>query len=774
MPASASTRPAHLSSASDDWPTPADFYDGLDAEFGFVLDVCASSANHKTAQFYALDHPDTSRRDGLAQNWSAHAAALGGPLWMNPPYGRPIAAWMTKAFEAAQAGATIVTLVPVRASTAWWHDLVLASGAEVRYVRGRLTFGNAVNSAAFSSAVVVYRPTDQVGAPGPVRTTPAHPLTQSRPEPATTTDVAAEVSADVAAAIANYTPTCLPPARWVQCADVARAGVAATNPPTAKVARALLVHLCQFLSTPCGWAADGPPDLAALLTTPTIAAYTYTAGGVAKRTSSIIRRTSLGRIARAAGSVAPATAPFGKTTTTALRPELLAAARLPIPVAGIAQAWEHRHGGALPQEAFRPVAAALLDVYDSTAGWPDGGMFWLPASLRVLAEATDQTVKEVGASMNKPSTTGAPKPAGKKLSRRAVLAYAKANLAAGEAHRAGPTLADPPEPGALSEEVAAAIAAYQPEKKNRGSWAELKELTRRLTLGYAPPSPGNAGSTATHIAAFLRWFSTWPGREDVTAALDARELLAPGLVDTYLAFAPGSAGSRPTQRAVLRRALNALDGSKRAVKLPYQPVAAPYTPAQCARFVALARHQPTTGRKRNMAFLVGLGLGAGFDGHDLKTVTRADLVDVWLDTGTPILTVTVTGARGQRTVPVRAGYDALVREGLALHDQGRRGPNAVLLGLGTARDHVTSPVTERAVTADASVSVDIEASRLRNTWLVAAMCAPVPLADLLRAAGLRSARTIGDLLPYCPDADPAVIAAALAAMGERATTGGNS
>ena len=115
-----------------------------------------------------------------------------------------------------------------------------------------------------------------------------------------------------------------------------------------------------------------------------------------------------------------------------------------------------------------------------------------------------------------------------------------------------------------------------------------------------------------------------------------------------------------------------------------------------------------------------------------------------------------------------------VREGLELHDQCGRGQRAALLGQDTTRDHVTSPVTERAVHADVTRSVDIEASRLRNTWLVAAMCANVPLADLLRAAGLRSARTIGDLLPYCPDADPAVIAAALAAMVDPATTAGRN
>ena len=177
MPSTATaTTPAHLSSKTDNWPTPQDFFAALDAEFGFVLDACASTTNHKAASFYALDHPDEARRDGLNADWAGDADRLGGAVWMNPPYGRPIAAWMAKAHAAARSGAAVVTLVPVRADTAWWHEHVLATGAEVRYVRGRLTFGDAVNTAAFASAVVIYRPTDIAGAPGPVSTMPARPL----------------------------------------------------------------------------------------------------------------------------------------------------------------------------------------------------------------------------------------------------------------------------------------------------------------------------------------------------------------------------------------------------------------------------------------------------------------------------------------------------------------------------------------------------------------------------------------------------------------------
>ena len=58
-----------------------------------------------------------------------------------------------------------------------------------------------------------------------------------------------------------------------------------------------------------------------------------------------------------------------------------------------------------------------------------------------------------------------------------------------------------------------------------------------------------------------------------------------------------------------------------------------------------------------------------------------------------------------------------------------------------------------AVTATNAEHVSIDTYRLRSTWLVALMCSPLPLACLLAAAGLRSARTLTDLLPHCPDPD---------------------
>ena len=230
VPDQAGNRAALYSSATSEWPTPTDFFAALDAEFGFVLDVCASTTNHKASAFYALDHPDESRRDGLGADWAAETTRLGGAAWMNPPYGRPIGAWMAKAAAAAQAGATVVTLVPVRADTAWWHEHVLVTGAEVRYVRGRLTFGDAVNTAAFASAVVIYRPTDIAGAPGPVGTMPNHPVVpaamaaataappapETSPAPGTVTALAARAHVR-ATATGRPTPRRVPPRRHQLC-----------------------------------------------------------------------------------------------------------------------------------------------------------------------------------------------------------------------------------------------------------------------------------------------------------------------------------------------------------------------------------------------------------------------------------------------------------------------------------------------------------------------------------------------------------------------------
>lgn len=159
MPQPTSKHQVHFSSASDDWPTPIDFFERLNDEFGFKLDVCADVANAKAPNYYGLDHVDPARRNALNCDWAADSC--GAPVWMNPPYGRAgIKEFMAKAVAAAEGGATVVCLVPARTDTKWWHDSVHQdrAAAEVRFVRGRLKFGDATTAAPFPSAVIVLGP----------------------------------------------------------------------------------------------------------------------------------------------------------------------------------------------------------------------------------------------------------------------------------------------------------------------------------------------------------------------------------------------------------------------------------------------------------------------------------------------------------------------------------------------------------------------------------------------------------------------------------------
>ena len=137
-----------FSSKTDLWETPRDFFDKLDAEFHFNLDVCALPENAKCAAFYS---PDV---DGLSQPWY-------GNCWCNPPYGRQVGRWVAKAAQSAAEGATVVMLLPARTDTAWFHDYIYGR-AEVRFVRGRLKFGGSTNSAPFPSMVVIFRPGNEV------------------------------------------------------------------------------------------------------------------------------------------------------------------------------------------------------------------------------------------------------------------------------------------------------------------------------------------------------------------------------------------------------------------------------------------------------------------------------------------------------------------------------------------------------------------------------------------------------------------------------------
>lgn len=133
-----------FSSKTCEWETPQAFFDALNDEFHFELDVCATDENAKCPQYF------TEEQDGLSQRWY-------GRCWMNPPYGREIGKWVRKAYESVVTGECqlVCCLLPARTDTAWWHGYCIKG--KIRFVRGRLKFGGSKNSAPFPSAVVIFK-----------------------------------------------------------------------------------------------------------------------------------------------------------------------------------------------------------------------------------------------------------------------------------------------------------------------------------------------------------------------------------------------------------------------------------------------------------------------------------------------------------------------------------------------------------------------------------------------------------------------------------------
>ena len=144
-----------FSRATDEWATPDALFDQLHAEFDFVLDAAASAENAKCRVWYG------GCLDALTlDSWASSPCAV----WLNPPYSR-CREFIAKAAEEARKGLTVVSLVPSRTDTRWWHEHVWdastnrpRAGVEVRFIKGRLRFGTAKASAPFPSAVVVFRP----------------------------------------------------------------------------------------------------------------------------------------------------------------------------------------------------------------------------------------------------------------------------------------------------------------------------------------------------------------------------------------------------------------------------------------------------------------------------------------------------------------------------------------------------------------------------------------------------------------------------------------
>ena len=121
------------SHASWEWPTPKSFYERLNEEFHFDFDPC----------------PLGGEVDGKARLFNPWT---GKRVFCNPPYGPEI----PKFLECWKDAEIAVYLIPARTDTRWFHEICLPFAKEIRFIKGRLRFGDGKYPAPFPSMLVIF------------------------------------------------------------------------------------------------------------------------------------------------------------------------------------------------------------------------------------------------------------------------------------------------------------------------------------------------------------------------------------------------------------------------------------------------------------------------------------------------------------------------------------------------------------------------------------------------------------------------------------------
>lgn len=164
---------AFTSSKNENFETPQAFFNKLNAEYDFRLDLAANANNAKVKSFIS-DLFDPAAFDIL--NFAPTLLRKGDAVFLNPPYGKRIKNFIQRSIEIADKySVTLVMLLPARTDTKWFNliwDRALKRPKpffEVEFIEGRLVFeldGKPIvnpktgkkSGALFPSMVIVYKP----------------------------------------------------------------------------------------------------------------------------------------------------------------------------------------------------------------------------------------------------------------------------------------------------------------------------------------------------------------------------------------------------------------------------------------------------------------------------------------------------------------------------------------------------------------------------------------------------------------------------------------
>lgn len=283
----------------------------------------------------------------------------------------------------------------------------------------------------------------------------------------------------------------------------------------------------------------------------------------------------------------------------------------------------------------------------------------------------------------------------------------------------------------LPAELQRRVESFQPTSLDDVAWVEVRPLFLAVMACSSTRGAEAFAKRCSALAAFLAW-----------GAGEGLELAIPSMmrvevIDEYVrTLSTSTAASRRSHLRSLAGDSNPAGVPARPLRYEHNPVRPPYTDAEMAAIRRIALNQPTDSQRRSTCAVIGLGRGAGIDSQDFRHLRVAAVEDqgeqgIWV----------VVGAPRARLVPLRREWEDLVRAGIE-----SRASNELVIGTSTTRRNIAAKVIEKATILGSGPK--IEPGRLRTTWLADLLTAEVPLSVVMAVSGLRSARTIVEVLGH--------------------------
>lgn len=321
------------------------------------------------------------------------------------------------------------------------------------------------------------------------------------------------------------------------------------------------------------------------------------------------------------------------------------------------------------------------------------------------------------------------------MQKKPSMAAAKRVMDAERARLAGLESQGAPKSAALEQR----LATYVPRCMDEGEWRQIKPLLTNLMRRGKTQGETVFRQLVSDLALYL----VWAHRRGTP--LTVAGTMRHDLIEQWVADMDHGNSTRNSRRGRLLNLASQVNpgatAPRKRAPIARPAMKPPYTRREVADLERLANNQPTPARKRQLAALLALGLGAGLGPEDLRDLRRSDITqnahDVWW--------VHVAGRRPRR-VPVRDRYVVLLQQGLKGVKE-----SDLIIGRSTTRHNITGTVTDSIATDSFTTAPD--QGRLRATWLLALVCAPIPISAIFAAAGINTARTITDILQYANDPD---------------------